>query len=505
MNVASVFEECARRYPSTPALRDLESGLTLDFTQLHDGLRRVASHLDERGVAPGERVGLLGGSGSDYLLCDYGVMAAGRVRVPVDPSLSAAEQVAQLQDAEAKLLICSPAHAARAAQLAQRVSGLQVEEAAVVLAHSRLPEARIRLADAMLASLSYTGGTTGAPKAAMVTHGSLTAAVRSIVEARGMGPGDVMLNVRPAWPIAAIVLLAHLAAGGTVVMGGKFEPRLFMELLVAQGAAATCLVPTHLARLMDEVDPAAYDLSRLRSIDVGAAAIPSDLFARALQAFGPRIGVIYGLTEAPWSCYLPPAALDVPTPLQQLRMRLAGRPLAGVQICARAASGEPLPPGEEGEITIRGAHVMAGYWRRPDADANALRDGWFHTGDLGSIDAEGWLRVTGRLKALIRTGGKSVVPAEVEATLMSHARVAEAVVLGLPDAEWGEIVAAAVVLRHDAQDPRPVGEQDLIDWCRDRLSSFKKPRRVIFLDEIPRSHYGKPLLARLRERIVSAA
>jgi acyl-CoA synthetase (AMP-forming)/AMP-acid ligase II len=153
--------------------------------------------------------------------------------------------------------------------------------------------------------------------------------------------------------------------------------------------------------------------------------------------------------------------------------------------------------GEQGEVTLRGAHVTPGYWRRPDADAAAFRDGWFHTGDLGTVDAEGYLCITGRIKELIRSGGKSIVPAEVEAVLRRHAAVADAAVLGLPDAEWGEIVAAAVVLRSGLE----IGEAQLIDWCREGLSGFKKPRRIFFVTEIPRSHYGKMLRARLLEQI----
>jgi acyl-CoA synthetase (AMP-forming)/AMP-acid ligase II len=261
--------------------------------------------------------------------------------------------------------------------------------------------------------------------------------------------------------------------------------------------AATSLVPTHLARIMNETDPRAYDLSALRAMDIGAAAIPPDLFARLLDAFGPRIGIIYGLTEAPWSCYQPPSAFDADAAQRALRMRSVGRALFGVELVLRGADGHPVADGEEGEVTIRGAHVTPGYWQRPEADAAAFRDGWFHSGDLGRMDAQGYLSITGRIKELIRSGGKSIVPAEVEGVLRAHAAVADAAVLGLPDAEWGEIVAAAVVLRsgYDAD------EAQLIDWCREGLSSFKKPRRIYFVNEIPRSHYGKTLRARLLEQI----
>lgn len=501
MNVASLFEKCAQRHGPVLALRELGSGRELSFAELHEALRRVGASLDAAGIAVGSRVALLGGSDVDYLLCDYGVMAAGRVRVPLDPALNADEQAAQLSDSDATLLLHSPQQAGRAAELAHRLPGLRTLPQAGMDGHPAKATFCMAPDAAALASLSYTGGTTGSPKAVMVTHGSLSAAVQNIVGARGMGPDDVMLNVRPTWPIAAVVLLAHLAAGGTLLLGDKFEPHAFLQLLEKHRVAATSLVPTHLARLMDEVDPALHRLPRLRTIDVGAAAIPAELFTRLLAGFGPRIGVLYGLTEAPWSCYLPPAAFDVAPELRQERMRCVGRALFGVEVIAQSPEGQPMPAGVEGEITLRGAHVAAGYWRRPDVGADAFRDGWFHTGDLGSVGADGYVRITGRLKELVRTGGKSVVPAEVEAALLAHPAVAEVAVFGLPDAEWGEVVAAAVVTRPGTAP----SQAELIDWCRERLSSFKKPRHVFFVTEIPRSHYGKPLRAKLRDRLLAAS
>ena len=502
MNVGSLFEKCAQRYGALVALRDLETGETLSFSALYEALGQVALQLEAAGIQAGERVGLLGGTEAAYLICDYGVMAAGRVRVPMDPSLSGAEQAAQLRDAEAGVLIYTPTFAARAAELAQAVQGLRIIDADTARGKAGAQSAtREFAAGDTLASLSYTGGTTGGPKAVMVTHGSLTSAVQNIVGARGMGPGDVMLNVRPAWPIAAIVLLAHLAAGGTVLMAGRFEPTAFLKLLQEHRVAATSLVPTHLARVMSETDPRSYDLSHLRAVDIGAAAVAPDLFARVLEAFGPRIGILYGLTEAPWSCYQPPSAFAGSAEESALRMRSVGRALFGAEVVVRSPEGEPLPVGEEGEITIRGAHVTQGYWRRPEADAAAFRDGWFRTGDLGTINADGHISITGRIKELIRSGGRSIIPAEVEAALRAHPAVADAAVLGLPDAEWGEMVAAAVVIRGDALTA--IGEAQLIDWCREHLTSYKKPRRIFFVGEIPRSHYGKvqrsPLLKLIKQ------
>lgn len=504
MNLASLLRSCVQRYGSALALRDLEHGVSLTFHEMGTGLSRVAASLDKLQVPKGSRIALLGGADSTYLLCDYGVMVSGRIRVPLDPGLGVGEQEAQLLDADVGLLIYADKHVARAEELAQRIKSLSIKRQSEMVCHSAGDG--VLAPDVMgaddLASLSYTGGTTGRPKAVMINHRGLCATVQNIQAARRIRPGDMMLNVRPTWPIAAVVLLAHLAAGGTLLLGGRYEPHAFMELLQKYRVRNTSLVPTHLARLMDAVDPSHYDLDSLQAIDVGAAAIPPELFTRLVGAFGTRIGVIYGLTEASWSCYLPPCSLETKLEGHQKRMRSVGKPLEGVEICAFSADGMRLPADEQGELCIRGAHIMVGYWKQQDATDAVLRDGWFRSGDLGHIGQDGYVYITGRIKDVIRTGGKSVVPAEVESVLLCHPAVAEAVVVGLPDHEWGEIIAAAVVLRLGVPTP---SEPELIEWCREKLSAFKKPRRVLFVDEIAKSHYGKALKGRIRDQLLLIA
>jgi len=491
MNVGALLLRCAQRWPDRPALVDARDGGVLTFSRLAERAFALGRALRSEGLNGQDRVAILGDNTPSYLLWDYGTMSAGLVRVPLDPALSADEQAAQLADAQARLLAYGDDYAERARELAERLPGLLLRPLETAAGCADLLPAALPPAEAM-ASLNYTGGSTGAPKAVVITHGSLTSALQNIVPARGQGPGDVMLNMRPLWPIAAIVVLAQLAAGGTVVLAGRFHPRRFLELLAHYRAASTSLVPTHLVRLLKETRPADYDLSALRSIDVGAAAIPPDTFEAAIEAFGPRLGILYGLTEASWSCYQPPAALADPATREQA-MRSVGRPLFGCEIRIER-DGEPAPAGAEGEVLIRGAHVAAGYWRQPELTAQVFRDGWFRTGDLGILDAAGILRITGRLKEVIRSGGKSVLPDEVERALCAHPAVAEAAAAGLPDPEWGEIVGAAVVLNEGVT----VSVEELMEHCRLSLSGFKKPRVIRFVAGIPKSHYGKIQRAKVR-------
>lgn len=486
MSLAALLLRAAQRWPEAVALVDAERGRTFTFREMIGRAAGLGTRLRESGVETGQRVGILADAQPEYLFADYGVMAAGLVRVPLDPSLSAAELAKQLEDAEARVLLAGDSRRQLAEEVAAaahiRVSTLEETARA-----SRLHPVVEALGPETLATLNYTGGTSSEPKAVMLTHGNLRAAVQNIIMARGTSPGEVMVNVRPLWPIAAVIVLAHLAAGGTVVLGGGFEPARFAAQLKRYRAACTSLVPTHLVRLLRDVSASELaSLEALRAIDVGAAAIPPETFAAALDALGPKIGVLYGLTEASWSCYQRPEDLvGADGKVQPARMRTAGRPVFGCDVRIAA---------DTGEVHLRGAHVMQGYWKRPELTREVLREGWFHTGDQGKLDENGILSLTGRIKEVIRSGGKSVQPDEVERALCSHPGVAEAVVLGLPDAEWGEIVAAAVVAAPGAA----VTPKLLMEHCQAQLSAHKRPKLIRLVEALPRSHYGKVQRAKVK-------
>ena len=459
MSIARLFQQLGHRWGQSCALTEDSTSCSLTFVDLANAVFGFADTMTARGLRPGDRIALIGDSDIAYLIADYGSMCGGFVRVPLDPSLSIEELAAQIADAEAPVVMVAEPYRAAAEKIVASVrnTGLTLGMLPLDRYHANvaaplsarqiepLPEGR-DTAPSALASLNYTGGSSGAPKAVMLTQSNLRAIVQNVAQARAMGPGDVLLNMRPLWPIAAVIVLAHLVAGGNVVLGGRFEPARFLDLMARYRAAATTLVPTHLVRVVRDL-PAAQlrELTFLRTIDIGAAAVPLDVFELALEAFGPKIGILYGLTEASWSCYQPPAMLDVPAPRRLQRMRSVGRPVLGCDVKIVDGAREVLP-GETGEIVIQGAHVMQGYWKRPELTAAALREGWFHTGDLGVIGEDGVVSVVGRLKNVIRSGGKSVDPDEVEKVLGAIEGLAEVAVVGLPDKEWGEVVVAAVVI-----------------------------------------------------------
>ena len=502
MTIARLLLRFVQNWGERPALIDAARGRSMSFADLAGAAFSLGRELRQRGLDPGDRVATLADATPEYLVADYGVMSAGLVRVPLDPSLSAAELASQIRDAGARLLLFDGERAALAAEVIAKAAGVapagQMLDGSVFERRDAdvlsAPGDDDDLSASSLASLNYTSGTSGEPKAVMLGHDNLRAIVQNIVMARGAGPADIMVNMRPLWPIAGVIVLAHLSAGGTVVLGGRFEASRMVALLQEYRAVTTSMVPTHLVRMLRDCPPAVLRaLDSLRSIDIGAASVPLETFERAVDAFGPKIGVIYGLTEASWSCYQPPSALDAPPDVRRARMKTVGRPVFGCDVAIAAEAGPALPD-QAGEILIRGAHVMKGYWNRPDLTAQVLKNGWFSTGDLGSIDRAGIVSVTGRLKEVIRSGGKSVEPNEVEIALQLHAGVEEASVVGIPDAEWGELVTAVVV----AAPGFEISEGVLKEHCAALLSPHKRPKFFQIVRELPKSHYGKVQRSKVR-------
>ncbi|WP_397458427.1 class I adenylate-forming enzyme family protein [Pseudomonas asplenii] len=481
MDISTLLGQAACKWPDLPALTQLGEARTLTFAELDRALSAFGQALDGLRVLPGSRVALLADASIDYLIADYGCMACGRVRVPLDPALSANELLAQLRDAGAALLLFSSGYTPLIESLLQ--AGIRCLPLDAVV-ESGLTDVGPRPAQSpqALASLNYTGGTTGTPKAVMHRHASLCAVQQNIVMGRGAAVGDVLLNVRPLWPIAAVAVLAHLLSGGHVVLAGRFDATTFTIQLVEHRVAFSSLVPTQLLRLLRETGSAPADLPHFKRLDVGAAALTGEVLEGSCSLFGERIGVLYGMTEAPWSCYLDPAGMAAARCSDAGAEGLVGRPL----FSAAVRIDQPDDLGV-GEILLGGPQLMSGYWQLEALSARALDNGWLRTGDLGRLDTDGQLRVLGRCKDIIRSGGKSVQPGEVEQSLLSHPGVQDVHVFGLADIEWGEQVCAAVVPDGSLE----LSAQQLVEHCRAQLSRYKVPRRIYFIDELPRSHYGK--------------
>jgi acyl-CoA synthetase (AMP-forming)/AMP-acid ligase II len=501
MHIGTKWRELARQHGDHPAIVDDHGSWS--YRDVHARIARFGNALAGLGLRKGDRVALHVPDIREYLEADYAIMSAGFVRVPLDPRLTGGELTALLRYAGATALVTHASFAPAVTGLTDAVEslrhivsiggdgsgdGLGHDYEALLARASDRPPPEGDGDD--LATLNFTGGTTGAPKAAMLRHRNLMAVARNTIHGFGIGGDSVFLNVRPLWPIAQVILMSHLFAGATVVLR-RFDPERFALLIQQAGATRTSLVPTQLLRCLDHLRPGDERLRRLQAIHVGGSRIPPVVFERTLEIIGPRIGVLYGLTEAPITCYLPPQALDG---AQTALIHSVGRVLGDYEV--RLLDGEDMPSagsGRSGEVLIRGDNVMAGYWQDAAATAASLRDGWLHTGDVGEFDAGGNLHIVGRLKDVIRSGSTSIIPKEVEDVIVQHPAVAEVAVIGLPDVEWGEAVTAFVVTKPGMS----VAESDLVEHCRARLAGYKKPRSIRFVASLPRSHYGKVLRAQL--------
>ena len=493
MHLGSAFHRVAAWHGDHVAISDSAGEWT--FRQFFGRVARFGQAMHGLGLVSGDRVALLLPDIREYIEADYGTMAAGLVRVPMDPRTAHAEIVTLLRHAGARALIVHADLAATVEGLRGEIDTLDqvvavggsidgAEDYETLLAQAA--ERLILAGDADdPATLNFSGGTTGAPKAIMLRHRNLFAVAQGTIAAFDIRPEAIFLNVRPLWPIAQVIALSYLMAGARIVLGGRFEADQFAPLVARSGATRTSLVPTQLVRCLDHLEQHDARLAALEVIHVGGSRIAPPVFERALDIIGPRIGVLYGLTEAPVSCYLQPERLSGAVAGSAL-LESVGRPLFGYEI--RLDGVDPDGPlTGSGEVLIRGANVMAGYWQNPDATAATLTDGWLHTGDIGRFDETGDLSIVGRLKDVIRSGSTSIVPKEVEDAIALHPAVQEVAVIGVPDLEWGEAVTAFVVLKPGSR----ASESELIEHSRLHLAAHKKPKVVHFRDALPRTHYGK--------------
>ncbi len=355
------------------------------------------------------------------------------------------------------------------------------------------------------AVLMFTAGTTGTPKGVMLSHQSFSSYIlSSVAPADPEGEEERNILSVPLYHVAGLqAMLAAVYGGRTIIVMRQFEPEDWMALVAEEKASRAMMVPTMLKQLMEHPKFREYDLSSLQVITYGASPMPLPVIKRALGEFpGVRFINAFGQTEsASTITMLPPEDHDLSGPPELVEKKLRrlgsiGKPLEDVEVRIVDEEGREVPPETVGEIAARGPRIMKGYWKREEATKQTIRGGWLFTGDLGLRDADGYIYLAGRAKDFIKRGGEMIAPEEVEQCLMSHPAVDEAAIIGVPDEEWSERVRAIVVLKPGQK----VTEPELIEYCRKRLASFKKPESVVFVDELPRNPMGKVLKRVLREQ-----
>ncbi|MDE2504265.1 MAG: AMP-binding protein, partial [Burkholderiales bacterium] len=469
----------------------------------------LAQRLRRAGLAPGERVVVFMPNHPRYLEILWGAWWAGLAVVPVNAKLHPAEVEWIIDDAQARWAFVTADVAPQALRGLQRQIDVDAAAADALLAPvDALDPAHApveREADA-LAWLFYTSGTTGRPKGVMLTQRNLmTMGLGYFNDVDPITADDIIVHAAPMSHGCGLYAIPHLMAGARqlVPASGGVDPAELFELGRTLGPLSTFAAPTIVKRLVDHAEAAGLTpldaAASFKTIVYGGAPMYRADILRALRVLGPRFVQIYGQGETPMVATALGrgliAAVEHPRYLE--RLGSVGVAQTPVQLRVADAQGRSLAPGAVGEVLVRGDSVMAGYWRNPEASAAALRDGWLWTGDVGALDADGFLTLKDRSKDLLISGGSNIYPREVEEVLLTAPGVAEAAVVGAPDAEWGEVVVAFVVPRAGAA----LDAAALDAHCLDRIARFKRPKRYRFVDSLPKNHYGKVLKTELRRRL----
>lgn len=501
----------AERLGDKPALIDGPTGRTMTYRQVADGARRVAAGLARRGFGKGDVFAIYCPNLPEYAIVFLGVAMAGGINTTVNPLYTADELANQLNDSGARFLVTVPpfldkAKEAAAKSRVEEVFVLGAAEGArpftdLLQAGDRPPAVAINPAEDLVA-LPYSSGTTGLPKGVMLTHRNLVA---NLCQAEGMrnfeafGEQDVVLAVLPFFHIygMVVIMMLGLAGGGTILVMPRFDMVEFLTLVQKYRVTILPLVPPIVLGMVKHPAVAQFDLSSVRLVFSGAAPLGEEM-ARALsQKLGCPVVQGYGMTEASPVTHLSPTH-DAP-----LKPGSAGCIVPNTEVkIVEVGSGSDaeLPVGKEGELWIRGPQIMKGYLNRPEETAACLdRDGWYHTGDVGYVDGDGYFFIVDRTKELIKYKGLQVAPAELEALLLTHPAVLDAAVVRKADEEAGEVPKAYVVLRPDETSKATSGES-IMGWVAQRVAPHKRIRHLEFVDQIPKSASGKILRRVLIDR-----
>ncbi|MCC7413956.1 MAG: long-chain-fatty-acid--CoA ligase [Gammaproteobacteria bacterium] len=497
------------RFPHKTALRMDERRLT--WAELDARVNRVACAFAAVGLAPGDRVAVLAGNCPELIELYLGCARAGVIAVPLNFRLTPRELSAILNQGEPRLFVVADAYVDQARAVEGSVTGIGarwvIGDGALdgatsyenaLAAASSAPRRSPATADETFA-IFFTSGTTGPPKGAMVSHANLEANAWNQFVADGSRAQDVNLIGTPLYHMGAVFMaVTYMMLGCTQVVMPRFAPELWLRTLERERATVALLIPTMLNSVLNDPRFEQFDRSSLRLVFYGGGPMPPAVLERALARLQCGFTQGYGLTETLEATFLVGSDHVLGgTPQQRARLASAGREAVGAEVRIVDDAGRDLGSGEVGEVLVRSRSVVRGYWRMPEASAEAIRDGWFFTGDLGYLDEDRYLFIVDRKTDMVVSGGVNIYTKEIEAVLYTHPAILEAAVIGLPDEQWGEIVTATIVIRPGTQ----VTAEALIDYCRRELAGYKKPRRVYFLDELPKNPSGKILKRELRKAL----
>lgn len=488
MNIGAFLTKAARLHPAKTAVAD--GGMRLRYDEMNARAAAFAAGLRALGYARGDRVVLFMPNRADYLVALFALFKGGYVAVPANAKLHASELGFIVGHCGARGVICSGKSRPVAKEALAGMTGVDLIDtdtdgagsfqAIVDNGHAdAADDAEVTPDD--LAWIFYTSGTTGRPKGAMLTHRNLCAsAMNALADVCDFQPEDVVLHVAPLSHGSGLYALPAIARGATnlIYPGGSFDAADVLKTIARESVTIIAFLAPTMIHMMLETDPA-LKVPMLRRVPYGGAPIDPGLAEAAIGRFGPVFAQLYGQGESPMTI----TALR-PQDHHGRALFSAGTVRTDVEVRLVDDAGVPVPEGAEGEICVRGDVVMRGYWNDPAADSKALKGGWLLTGDVGRFEG-GYLHLLSRMNDVILSGGSNIYPREVEDVLMLHPAVREVCVFGEPDGKWGESVTAAIVAGE------PVAAEELQEFCRKHIASFKKPKRIAFVEALPKNAYGK--------------
>jgi acyl-CoA synthetase (AMP-forming)/AMP-acid ligase II len=501
VNLSQSLRGLAKRLPDHPAITS-ESG-TIAYGQLEDNVGHIAGGLRGRlALPPGSRVGVAMENCGEYLQVLYGIWRAGLVAVPMNAKLHEKELAFILANAECRACFCTPDLADRIAAPGIFAPGLPgilstgSKDYTALLTSPPITDVSSSAEDE--AWLFYTSGTTGRPKGAVLTHRNLVfMASCYYADIDQLDERDVKVHAAPLSHGSGLYAIPHLAKGShNIVLSGSFEPDRIFDVLEKHQNVTMFGAPTMVSRLINHRRAGSSNTHGMKTLYFGGAPMYVSDLKKALEIFGPKLTQIYGQGESPMTIsYVSKRLLgQTDHPRREDILASCGVARSGVDIKVVDEDGRELPAGEIGEVITRSDCVMRGYWNNAEANARSLRDGWLWTGDLGFIDAEGFLTLRDRSKDMIISGGSNIYPREIEEVLLTHPNILECAVIGRQHPDWGEEVVAYVVARPGAT----VTPQELDALCLNNIARYKRPRRYRIVESLPKNNYGKVLKTELR-------
>lgn len=501
MNVGQLIDKTVAKYKERIAIK--MGGKAITYAELGGNVNRFAHVLLKLGLKKGDRVIVLMWNAIEYLYADYGCAKTGMVKVPLNHMLAKGDVDFRIGDSEAVaavvdehflpwILELQPKHP-RLRDIICITGNPEKLPSGVYDFHTLLNQASpenpgIDVGYEDLLALMYTGGTTGISKGVMHTHKSFISVVYSEIVEWGVNFDDVTLVMAPLPHATGFMVPPCLMRGSKIMLTRGFDPPEMCKIIEEERVTCTFLVPTMIYVLLDYPDRKKYDLSSLRTVLYGAAPMSPERLRQAMAELGPVFMQVYSQMEVAnqttvLSQYEHVEALEK----YPQRLKSCGRPIIMSQVRIVDNNDHDVPVGEVGEIITRGPHMMKGYWKREKETKETMKGGWIHTADMAYMDQDGYIYIVDRKKDMIISGGMNVYSAEVEFALMRHPSVFQAVVIGVPDEKWGEAIKAIVVLKPGAA----IAEAELMAFCREQLSAYKRPKSIDFIDQLPLTPYGK--------------